>query len=447
MYVTIHKALDRLSGILNKETIDWPLFDEELSKLEDINVLDEEYEETILSEIIHDERFWRNGRLLPKVIKHFLANGYDVLANGGRNGIFVLSQLCWASYDKYILDAAKVLLDAGAIVESQPTNEDEDEGVLGSISWKISGAYMADRDYTLANVFIAYYDIIKAYQEGKDYNSIESFHKCIGKTVTKVTAIGGKSCLKRKGDITEFYDKFIVWFGDIPLVVSNYIEFVVNPVFAEDNKNKIIDVSAYFEGIIGSKLENVRFIDEITCYFDFDNGHRLLFSNYESDERKRKGLYEIRSIDNYKISTLKINEICRLKGKTYSSQAVEYDEPALALFCDTGTYLIFPVECEDVGHSIGIIGCSKELVPEYVRKFPLSTIEEIREFEKNDKVVGLRLKCREGYLHLKTNEYYELKIMLLPTPFDPNEYLSLLAIQGKGIHMDFPLRKIANTLE
>ena len=103
----ISDAVTKLSAITNKYPIDWTTFDDTLKSLTDINVFDEKYEETILSEYITDGEFYKRGEILPIAIRHFLENGYDVYANEGRNGGLALSALCWSSYDRNILEAAK----------------------------------------------------------------------------------------------------------------------------------------------------------------------------------------------------------------------------------------------------------------------------------------------------------------------------------------------------
>ena len=178
MNKSISDAVHELTAITSQPEIDWSAFDTVLSSLEDINYLDEQYEETILTEFVSGGNFYQRGELVPEVVKHFLANGYDVLAHEGRNGGLALGALCWASYDQHILDAAKVLLDAGAPISFRSNDDPEDgepEGLLGDLGFKCSGAWSADHDYTTANIFEAYYSIAKAYEAGKDYHSIRSF--------------------------------------------------------------------------------------------------------------------------------------------------------------------------------------------------------------------------------------------------------------------------------
>lgn len=79
-----------------------------------MNVCDGEYEETILSELIMSGEFYKQGSVLPDIVRHFLSCGYDLSVNDGLNGALALELLCWSSYDQHI-DAAKILMKAGAI--------------------------------------------------------------------------------------------------------------------------------------------------------------------------------------------------------------------------------------------------------------------------------------------------------------------------------------------
>ena len=440
MQDAINTVVKNLSIVLKSEEIDWNIFDEELRKIEDINIYDEKYEETILTELLHEDCFYKNGALMPEVIKHFLINGYDVLANEGANGGLVLSALCWSSYDKYVLESAKVLFNAGAPLEYKSSDEDDEfAGVIGSLEWKIPGAWGPDCDYAMANTLEAYYVMAKAYEAKEEYKDIDSFHKCIGEIVTKVSYSGDVSSLRTIKDTTEFSNNLVMWFGDYPLVISNYMDMVVNPLFVRKNEDTLSDISKQFDRILGAKLNKIRYLDSITCYLEFDNGYRVMFSTYDIGDRKRNGLFEIRAIDTKNIKDLEIIGICKIKGNTYASHVVEYEEEVLTLICKDGVYCIFPNESNISKYSIGLIRCSKELMRDYVRKFPLSGITEISEFKQNKNLVGLRFKCKEGYLYIKTNEYYQLEILLSHEKFNPNDYLNLVSVRNVGIHMEFSL--------
>lgn len=107
----ISDSVSKLSAITDQTPIDWDAFDSVLKGLEDINAYDEHDEETILSEFIMDGEFYKRGFILADVVRHFLACGYDVSANDGLNGGLALHSLCWSSYDHYVLEAAKVLMN------------------------------------------------------------------------------------------------------------------------------------------------------------------------------------------------------------------------------------------------------------------------------------------------------------------------------------------------
>jgi len=108
----ISDAVNKLSVITACSPIDGDALDAFLERLENINVYDEYCEETILSDLILSGRFFKRGEHLTDVVRHFLTHGYDVLANGGINGLLALKSLCWSSYDRHILEAAKMLLNA-----------------------------------------------------------------------------------------------------------------------------------------------------------------------------------------------------------------------------------------------------------------------------------------------------------------------------------------------
>lgn len=439
----IYDAVKKLTKHLKTPSVDWSAFDEELSKIEDINIVDEEYDETILSELIAENCFYHNGVLLVEVIKHFLDNGYDVFAHEGANGEITLSQLCWSSYDKYIIDAAKILLDKCDNREKSNTEALENivSGLIGSLEWKLPGVWVVDKDYALGNTYEAFYALAQAFEKKSDYKSICSYHGCINKSISKVELVGATSKLKQNQETYEFCEKLILWFDDIPLVVSPYTDFIVNPVYAKENEGNMVDITTYFDKISGSKLIKIEFIDQTTCYFDFENGYRLLFSNYNVEKRVRNGLFELREIKDISIGSLEVDEIFRSKGCTYASHVVKYEEESLVFSCKDGLYIIFPTNSDSKNYKMGIADCSEELLVDYARKFPITNITQVSEFRKKGNIVDLRLACQEGYLYIKTDDFNHLEIMLSKEEFNPNDYLNLSARYEVGVHMDFTLKK------
>jgi hypothetical protein len=107
-----------------------------LDEIDDINIFNDEYEETVLSEVLQNVKSSENGYKIPIIVQHFINKGYDVTINKGRNGGYALSRLLWSSHDKYILDAAVILIEAGSAITYE--NGDGSDGVLGDLDCKLA---------------------------------------------------------------------------------------------------------------------------------------------------------------------------------------------------------------------------------------------------------------------------------------------------------------------
>lgn len=176
MFISNEEAISKLAKIAATRPVCWDSFDAVLSDIEDINIHFKDVDdETVLSEFLSYADFYKMGQDMPAAVQHFLNAGYDVHANGGRNGVLALQELCWTSYDKYVIDAAKVLLDAGSPTSFEPDctlSSDDESDVLSAIGWKLSGALAIDKDYEWANILTAYQNMIEAYNRHMDYHKI-----------------------------------------------------------------------------------------------------------------------------------------------------------------------------------------------------------------------------------------------------------------------------------
>lgn len=441
----ISDSVSKLSAITDQPPIDWDAFDSVLKRLEDINAYDDQYEETILSEFIMDGNFYNCGTVLADIVRHFLSCGYDVSANNGLNGGLALHALCWSSYDQHILDVAKVLMNAGAPVNYRTRDDDpndEPEGLLGSISWKLSGAWMVDKDYAWANTLEAYYAMTEANIAGKDYNSIDNYFACIGKPLTSVSAInvGGKPALHDEGAISVYSEPLIMWFGDKPLVVSCYTDFVMNPVYADDKKDSLADVTTVFSSLIGATLQEIQYIGATICYFEFSNGKRLFFASRDIGDRKQVGTFDIRADSKtVDVDQLCIECFCAINGRTFASTVTEYSEDAIALFCDDATYLLYLRPGTTDRYQIGICPCTRALLSEYTRQYPLQQPKKTTWIYDQNNLSALRLDFPDGYLYMAATEYCDIEIQLSDKIYNPLEYSVLPRKEGK--HMGFWTRK------
>ena len=96
---------------------------------------------------------------LLEIIRFFLDHGYDLTTNNGRHGAEALRALCWSTCDGAILDAAKLLLEAGAdpLVRNGDGNT-----VLDTIRWKISGCVPVHDDREREALFTALYKLVES---------------------------------------------------------------------------------------------------------------------------------------------------------------------------------------------------------------------------------------------------------------------------------------------
>lgn len=284
----------RLSKLLSKKVVNWIEVESIIKSFgEHINnkLPNSSYDDgTILSELFLDSHTYERGEILLKLTKLFLKHGYDVHANNDFNGAICLHNLCWASYDKYVLHTAELLLNAGANTHFNIEEDDDEEGILNSISWKFG--YWNIDEYNSANMFEAYYQMVKAEQSGEDYRGIRDVSDCLDMTVTKVECINTPDIKNNK---VTFDDAIILWFDSIPLVLDKSVELVVNPNRANKSRYRI-DLSTEFSKIIGQKFIKYHFITPVRVSLLFENDIKLVLSNnLTPNQEEISGYLEIKS--------------------------------------------------------------------------------------------------------------------------------------------------------
>ena len=432
------KIVSQLCSISETLPVDWTAFDALLSSIPDINVIDEDaWEETYLSSCIENIDAYHSGEILVDMIRHFLAQGYDVGANEGKNGGLCLSQLCWSSYDRYIIDAAKVLLSAGAPINypSKDDEPDEPTGVMGSIDWKISGAWVVDKDYSWANTLETYYQIVKAIEKEQPYENINTYHNCVGKKLEHVEFLGKDNLCRDENGLIKFNDSLVFWFDSLPLVASKYIDFVVNPYTVEDNKGSMTNADDCFSTLIGAYLQNIIHLNQSTCYMQFDNGQRLLFTSIDTGDKERTGFAEIGKSEKVCLTDTSIESICFWNNKTYANSVTKYEEEVLALFKETEAALIFTVTADSDENYIDAISCGLDFAREYVQQLPICKPDTIELFHYSGGLKAIRFKCGDRYLYAQAHEYYGFEVVLSEEKIQITE--PTLLRRTSGIHMNF----------
>lgn len=129
------------------------------------------------------------GTSMIEIIRFFLDHNFDVGRNGGKHGAQCLSALALSSFEKEIIGATKILLDAGA--QNVPMEDDEpEETPMSSISTEGSFQDTGEGNHYLGNIYEAAYQIYVAPEEGRSYSGIDSFESAIGKKIIRVMAVG-----------------------------------------------------------------------------------------------------------------------------------------------------------------------------------------------------------------------------------------------------------------
>lgn len=434
----IDDIVQQLVAVFQCKPVDWGKFDSILATIEDINYFAEDDDGTILSKFLLWSECYHCGEAMPEIIRHFIQCGYDVTANNGANGVACLSELCWSSYDKYILDAAKVLLDAGAPVQTYIESAD-DHDVLDSINWKLAGAWDIDSDWAWANTLEAYYQMISAVKNGKDYHGVDSFEACIGKELTNTEIIADFETLFPMPGRTEFDGSLVFWFDTQPLVISKYVDFVVDKVFVDDNKGKVLPTKGLFDSLLGSRLIGIEFINQTTCYMDFDNGYRIIFSGFEATENERACAFEVRKADTVDLASLSFDTICRWSSRSYEIGVVMYEEDALAFINGDEAVLIYTPETGYNEYALRAIPCSLALIRDCDSKLPLGRPNEVDVIWRDGKPCALRVSYGERYLYIQSHEYHGMEIVLSNELVQPEEPTLLRRLSG--IPMYFTYRR------
>lgn len=197
---------------------------------------------------------------LPAVVRFFLENGYDVTKDGGRFGASGLQALCWSSMDKNILEAAKVLLDAGA---DPMVGVEDEEDVFSLIDWVMAGCIPVDEDLGLECLYAAYYAMVEAKIKEMDHHQIQWWDAAVGKTIDRVLSCAS-SAEKAVFSVStgthqyenSFEDDIVLDCNGVMLAITQSCHAYVNPCKIPENP---IDISDKMGNVIGKEIVDVQF--------------------------------------------------------------------------------------------------------------------------------------------------------------------------------------------
>lgn len=231
------------------------------------------------------------GESMCAIIQFFLDHGFDVQKNDGCYGAQCLNALTLSSFDKYMIQAAKILLDAGACnrtISPASTKTPCDRVATEQILQEMSGG-----DHALANIYEALYQLYASAENGQSYHGIDSYEMAIGHQITRVLAAhSGNGEVFYRMDVPGFvkdncYTSTLYFELDNCVLVSTE-----DAHFWTDREIQIkslTEVSDKFPGIIGGRIQSFDFSERIisngTTQFcqpiatiKMDNGHQLRIS-------------------------------------------------------------------------------------------------------------------------------------------------------------------------
>ncbi|MBQ9459736.1 MAG: hypothetical protein IJU66_07355 [Oscillospiraceae bacterium] len=231
------------------------------------------------------------GSSMIEIIRLFLDHGFDVNRNNGRHGAQCLSALALSSFDRQIITATKLLLDAGA--QNIPVEDDPSETPMNSIGEEGSYQDVCEHNHYLGNIYEATYQIYAAARDGRSYSGIDSFEAAIGKKVLYVMAdcercspaFSSVDLPQSKHDNC-FYCNLYLLFDGGHLVCTKYANYWVDTLLPD---KPLTDVSRFFAPILGHTIQQVSFdhrsISKGTTFYGqpittlhMDNGITLTFT-------------------------------------------------------------------------------------------------------------------------------------------------------------------------
>lgn len=234
------------------------------------------------------------GLSMCAIIRFFLDHGFDVNKCDGCFGAQCLRALTLSTFDRYMIEATKLLLNAGAKNRTvSPKSANQDETPWNSIATEGSYQGNCEHAHATANIYEAVYQIYQAVEDGKPYSGIDSYELAVGKKVLKVlTESKGVNPAFFSMDLPGFKKNncytqtlYFVYNGGV-LISTQYADFWTDTLLPAID---FIDVSEHFDGIVGNTIKGFTYdhrsvVKGTTHYsqpittIEMDSGHKVRFS-------------------------------------------------------------------------------------------------------------------------------------------------------------------------
>ncbi|MBR4726483.1 MAG: hypothetical protein IK080_01180 [Clostridia bacterium] len=407
-----------------KKPIDWDEIEQIIEENQSlINRVwqDEEECDTILSEVFMG--FYEDGSDLIPLTELFLRHGFDPSANEGETGASCLRSLCWSSYDPYILDVAKLLLDHGAKAT---------DAVMDSIGWKLGEWTVGS--YETGNLFSTYYAIALRARAGMDYAGIRDWGAAGRKRLTGVrlaNAINPEENRKEK--------HMILSFEDLTLVINGYCESFINP-YVWETAEEISDISEELKPILGRKLKSISYSESSAVCLDFFNHYRLTVCVYE-------GVLTYELTDQKKNALPAVGErilACRYReGFQYAEDVREYSQTGVLLVTEDCSYHIYPTYYSLFPDSQTL--CCDRHSRDWSKGIYTETVGvtgcRVHDIVRNDRnePIAFCIRCEEGYLYAAVGGGNELELFLSTIEMEPAEIPKSHSFNKNLLQLDYPI--------
>ncbi len=222
------------------------------------------------------------GERLVPIIRFCIEHGFDVGKMGGRFGAECLENVCYSSYDRYIVDAGRELIRAGAV----DMEVEESKNVLETAIEKKCYEETFFPDCAVINYFEAYIRMLEALHEGDTEADFGTFHDAEGKTIMHVYAAKkneGSTFVDKERHKNTFRDTLYFEYREGFLAVDKYLGIWTSGRLPT---GKIEDVSKHFKMVLGRTINSITFEEHgKPCQYELrinmDSGRSISFeTNY-----------------------------------------------------------------------------------------------------------------------------------------------------------------------
>lgn len=367
-------------------------------------------EGTLLSELYSEGDFYQLEPLLPELTRIFLSCGYDVRANDGMNGRACLSQLCWSSYDGCILEAAELLLDAGADPGSREA-ADEDS-VFSDVAFKLS--YWETGEWLTANLFEAYLRMLEAAVCGEDYHGIRDARTCVGKRLTRIDRVGGAA--EAPGS-----DMYILWCEELPLAVTNTAELIVDPRAARRPDRS--DISGQFPALIGARISAFLYMDPTAAKLRFEDGSSLLLLSEQAEKQRHLIRMQISGAQDEALPAADspVDGLFITGDNRYSDDIHTFSEASILIRSRGENRLVYAEGESYTPHTLALQSLGQDRPKRMRRRLAFRSVSFSEALFTREKLTGLHFVCDEKHLYLLAEEFAGITLFLSETPVDHAE--------------------------